>query len=232
MLKKIVIGLIAGFGISTAQAQIPVTDAVMNSQTIANQAANIAKFVEQITQLKAQLEQSKQMYNSLSGLRDVNNLLRNDLLAQYLPRDYKAAYDALKSGRNGDMAGVSGSLNQIAASAQARACESQPRGQSAACKSAWQTMAMNQYVGEEGYRQSARNIQNLEQFVNKIGSSPDAKTVQDLQARIAVEQVKLQNEQIKLQTIQMMQKAEEDMRLQNQHDNTQQMLRTSTPIRF
>ncbi|QOU76440.1 Type IV secretion system protein virB5 (plasmid) [Janthinobacterium sp. HH102] len=213
----------------TSIAQIPVTDVAMNSQTVANQAANLAKYVEQLSQLKMQLDQAKTTYNSISGLRNIGSMMKNDLLKQYLPADYQKAYDLLKAGKAGSLSGISGSLNEIAASYQAKECDANT---TASCKKAWQTLAMNQFVGEQGYKQAAQNIANLEAFVNKIGTSPDPKSLQDLQARIAVEQVKMQNEQIKLQTLQMTQKAQEDMQRRNSHDRSQQMLQTETQIRF
>lgn len=220
--------------IGTATAQVPVTDIILNQQTATNQIANIAKYAEQIVQLKAQLDQAKQLYDQLNGLRNVGSLMNNQLLAQYLPPDYQKAFNALKSGQAGSLSGISGTLNQIASQYRTRDCNANNFTPAAIanCKAQQQQAAMNQYVGEQGYQQSAQNIQNLQQFVNSINSSSDAKSLQDLQARIAVEQVKLQNEQVKLQTIAMMQKAQEDFRKQNASENTQQMLQPGTKIHF
>ena len=234
MFRKFLISFgIAASIIGSAQAQIPVTDGAAIATAQANSAAAIAKYVEQIVQLKAQLDQAKMMFDNLNGLRNIGGLMQNQLLSQYLPPDFQQAYNALKSGQGGSMAGVSGSLNQIASMYQAQNCNQYATAQAqAGCRSAWQTYSMNQYIGEQGYQQSAQNIQNLQSFVDSIKQSPDAKSMQDLQARISVEQVKLQNEQLKLQTVQMMMKAQEDRRKQNASDNTVRMLQGNGAIRF
>ena len=234
-MKKFLLTTSLVFFVGSVFAQVPVTDVVLNQQTIANQVANIAKFSEQIIQLKAQLDQAKMLYTQLNGLRNVGNLLNNQLLTQYLPPDYQQALLNIKTGI-GVAAGISGNLNQIAKQYGLVDCAIKNFTAStiATCKAQQQQMAMNQYVGDQGYKQAAQNIQNLQTFVNTIQTSEDPKALQDLQARIQLEQVKIQNEQVKLQTIAMMQKAQDDIKRQNQSDSVQQMLQpsTSSNIRF
>ncbi|HYD60586.1 MAG TPA: P-type DNA transfer protein VirB5 [Noviherbaspirillum sp.] len=203
-----------------------------DATAMANQIVNVSKYIEQINQLKSQLKQSKELFDNLNGLRNVGNLMKDELLKQYLPPEFQKAYQQLKSGKGGSLSGISGTLNEIVKAHQARNCSQYgTQAAQADCRATWQNHAMNQYVGEAGYEQAAKNIQNLEAFISKIQSSPDSKSLQDLQARIAVEQVKLQNEHMKLQTIAHMQKAQEDMRRQNSIDNTVKMLKPGM-IRF
>jgi type IV secretion system protein VirB5 len=233
MIKRtaLVFGFTLAFS-APGYAQIPVTDGVHIATSIANQVESVAKYAQQITQLKQQLQQTQATYNSLHGLRDVGSLMNNELVKQNMPPEYQKALNALKDGKGGSLSGISGSLNDIVKKNQARACSDYDApNMQAQCKAKWQANAMNQYVGESGYEQSAKNIQNLQQFVDKIQSTPDAKGLQDLQARINVEQVKLQNEQMKLNTIQQMQKAKEEMERTNAIDNTVKSLKPGT-IRF
>jgi type IV secretion system protein VirB5 len=211
---------------SHAAAQIPVTDGASIANNILNHAEAIAKSVETINQMKAQLDQAKQLYDQLNGLRNVGGLMNDQLLKQSLPPDYQQAYNLLKSGKSSSLSGISGSLNDITKMYQAQSCAQYGTSTvQAGCKSAWQDHSMNQYVGESGYQQASQNIQDLQNFVTAIRSSPDSKSLQDLQARISVEQVKIQNENLKLQTISMMQKAQENMRRQNSIDNTVKRLK-------
>lgn len=213
-------------------AQIPVTDGVSIVTQVTNQVESVAKYAQQINQLKQQLKQTEDTYKSLHGLRDVGSLLNNELVRQNMPPEYQKALRQLQAGKGGSLKGISGSLNDIVKQYQARPCtDYAAANMQAQCKARWQTQAMNQYVGESGYEQSAKNIQNLQQFVDKIQTTPDAKGLQDLQARIQVEQVKLQNEQMKLQTIQQMQKTKEEMERTNAIDNTVKSLKPGT-IRF
>lgn len=235
MFKKSIALILLAAAATGAHAQIPVTDVAMNGQTMTNQVANMAKYVEQITQLKRQYDQAKQTYENISGIRNIGGLMNSQLMRQYLPPDYQQAYNQLRNGQGGSLSGISGQLNTIVRTYQNKSCD-QIAGASPAvvkaCTKVWQTHAMNQYVAEQGYKESARNITELNNFVTAIKSSPDAKSLQDLQARIAVEQIKLQNENLKLQQVAQMQKAQEDMERQNQYDSTQQMLKPTGSLRF
>ncbi|WLI87824.1 type IV secretion system protein [Massilia sp. R2A-15] len=215
------------------RAGTPVT-VVYDATASANQVANIAQYAKQVVLLQQQYVQLQQSYHALNGLRNVGLLMNNDLLAQFLPADYQRAYAALKSGQGGSLAGISGTLNQIAAANQAQSCRSASvsAGSVEACNRSWQTLAMNKYVGQAGYDQTAGNIGRLQQFVNAITSSPDPKAMQDLQARIAVEQVKMQNEQMKLQTVAMMQRADEDLARARNAQTTQQALMAPMNLRW
>ena len=216
-----------------AHAGLPVS-VVFDATATANQLQNYAQYVQQLAELKNQLTQLKATYDALNGLRNVGNLMSNDLMAQYLPPDYQQAYQALRSGQSGSLSGVSGTLNQIAAQNQSQSCAASNTNPAnvASCNQAWQTMAMNQYVGQAGYAQAAANITKLGQFLNAITTAADPKSMMDLQARIQVEQIKMQNEQMKLQTVAMMQKADEAMQRSRDAQLTGQMLSNSTEIRW
>ncbi|MES3022789.1 MAG: type IV secretion system protein [Pseudomonadota bacterium] len=219
----------AGF----ANAGVPVS-VVFDATATANQMVNIAEYAKQVALLKQQYTQLQQTYTALNGLRDVGTLMNKDLSAQYLPPDLQKAFTALKNGEGGSLAGISGTLNQIAASNQARSCaESSTNAASIrACNQAWQTLSLNKYVGQAGYDQTANNINKLQQFVGAITSSSDPKSLQDLQARIAVEQVKMQNEQMKLQTVAMMQRADEDLARARNAQTTQQAVLAPMVLRW
>lgn len=223
--------LICAAGAASAQNQVNV---LFDATASTNQAANIAQYIKQVALLQQQFTQLQQTYTAMNGLRNVGNLMNKDLSAQYLPPDYQAAYTALRNGRGGSLAGISGTLNQIATSNQAQSCAQSSTNAATvrACQQAWQTMAMNKYVGQAGYDQTASNIGKLQQYVGAITTSSDSKSLQDLQARIAVEQVKMQNEQMKLQTIAMMQHADEEMARARNAQTTQQALMAPMEIRW
>jgi type IV secretion system protein VirB5 len=216
-----------------ASAQYPVS-VVFDATASINQTANIAQYAKQVAVLGQQYTQLQQTYSSLNGLRNVGNLMNNALLTQYLPPDLQKAFMALKNGQGGALGGISGSLNQIAASNQAQSCAQTSVNAATirSCNQAWQTMSMNKFVGQAGYDQTASNIKNLQQFVGAITTSSDPKSLQDLQARIAVEQVKMQNEQMKLQTVAMMQRADEDLARARNAQTTQQALMAPMEMRW
>jgi len=204
---------------NVASAQIPVTVTSDVPATI-NQAETIAKWVEQLGAMRQQLEQMRQVYGTLQGTRNLGSLMNNDLLTQYLPQDYLAAVQGMKGG-GGAFSGISGSLDDIVRSHQLRSCaelnvDPQMR---AACTDQWRRLALHKQIGDMGYRKASENIRNLQTFVGSINASTDQKAISEVQARIQVETVRIQNEQIKLSAIQAMEEADRRLQQQSAIDN-------------
>lgn len=202
-----------------AGAQIPVTVTSDIPATV-NQIETIMKWTEQLKSMGEQLDQMRQVYGTLQGMRNLGSLMNNDLLNQYLPQDYVGAVHAMKSG-GGSFAGISGSVNDIVRANQLRSCaelNSDPAMRSS-CNRQWQQLALQKQIGDMGYRKAAENIRNLQTFVGSINASTDVKAINEVQARIQVETVRMQNEQIKLSTIQAMEEADRRLQQQSAIDN-------------
>lgn len=207
--------LVAGLcGTAGASAQLAVA-VVADAPATMNHIETILKWTEQLRSMSKQLDQMKEVYHTLQGTRNLGSLLNNELVNQYLPQDFAAAASALKSG-TGAFAGISGSLSDTVRAHQLRNCAELNRDVSMrkACDQQWQQLALQKQIGEMGYRKAAENIRNLQSFVQSINASSDVKAIGEVQARIQVETVRMQNEQIKLSTIQAMQEA--DRRMQQQ----------------
>jgi type IV secretion system protein VirB5 len=202
-----------------AAAQIPVTVTSDIPATV-NQIETIMKWTEQLNSMSRQLDQMKQVYGTLQGIRNLGSLMNNDLLTQYLPQDYIGAVRAMKNG-SGSFAGISGSLNDILRANQLRSCAelNSVASMRATCNQQWQQLALQKQIGDMGYRKASENIRNLQTFVRSIDSSTDVKAVAEVQARIQVETVRMQNEQIKLSTIQAMEEADRRLQQQSAIDN-------------
>ena len=80
------------------------------------------------------------------------------------------------------------------------------------CERQWRNAAMNKDFGDLAYKKAAENITNLQEFVRTINSSSDQKVIAEIQARINVENARLQNEQIKLSTIAKMEESERQLK--------------------
>jgi len=206
--------LIRGVG-----AQVPVTVTSDLPATI-NQIETIARWAEQLDAMRRQLEQMRQVYGTLQGPRHLGSLLNTDLLNQYLPQDYLGAAENLRHG-GGAFSGISGSLDDIVRASQLRSCaELNANAQMRlACTQQWQRLALQKHVGDMGYRKASENIRNLQTFVGSINASTDQKAISEVQARIQVETVRMQNEQIKLSTIQAMEEADRRLRQRSAIDN-------------
>ena len=218
--RRFFLGLVASAGLASgANAQIPVT-VTSDIPATMNQIETIMKWTEQLRSMSDQLDQMKQVYGTLQGMRNLGSLMNNDLLTQYLPQDYVGAVRSLKNG-SGSFAGISGSLNDIMRANQLRSCaelNSDPTMRFS-CNQQWQQLALQKQIGDMGYRKAAENIRNLQTFVGSINASTDVKAINEVQARIQVETVRMQNEQIKLSTIQAMEEADRRLQQQSAIDN-------------
>lgn len=203
----------------SANAQIPVT-VTSDIPATMNQMQTIAKWGEQLNGMSKQLDQMRQVYGTLQGSRNLGNLMNNDLLTQYLPQDYVGAAQSLRSG-SGSFSGISGSLNDIVRANQLKSCAelNSDASMRTACTQQWQQLALQKQIGDMGYRKASENIRNLQTFVGSINASTDQKAISEVQARIQVETVRMQNEQIKLSTIQAMEEADRRLQQQSAIDN-------------
>lgn len=205
--------------VGSAAAQIPVT-VTSDVPATMNQIETIMKWTEQLSSMSKQLDQMRQVYGTLQGMRNLGSLMNNDLLTQYLPQDYAGAVRDMRNG-GGSFAGISGSLNDIMRANQLRSCAelNSDASMRALCTQQWQQLALQKQIGDMGYRKASENIRNLQTFVSSINASTDVKAVAEVQARIQVETVRMQNEQIKLSTIQAMEEADRRLQQQSAIDN-------------
>ena len=75
---------------------IPVIDAA----NLANAIQQYTQMVEQLAQLKAQLDQAKQQYESLTGGRGMGNLVRS---TGAIPKNWQETLASMKNGELGDL---------------------------------------------------------------------------------------------------------------------------------
>ncbi|WP_338880027.1 P-type DNA transfer protein VirB5 [Achromobacter veterisilvae] len=222
-MKKISASCILAVGIaasSTAFAQIPVTvttQATDSSMTVAEFSANTARWAQQVEQMTSQIDQMKQQYQSFTGSRGLGNVLNNPELRDYLPQDWQAVYDSVKTG---GYSGLSGRAAQIyddnkvydacanfAVASQRTSCEAQ------AVKG-----AQDKAFALDAYDKAKGRLQQIDGLMGRISQTQDPKVIAELQGRIAAEQAMIQNEQTKLQMYQMVAQAEDRLQQQRQRE--------------
>lgn len=199
---------------ASVAAQIPVTDAGSIAQQVQQVAAwskQYAQMEAELANMTAQLGQLQQHYKSINGVRGMADVANNPALRKYLPDEWQATMKAMESGSK--FPSLSGSFSQILEAMKALDIAGTSLGgdSAAAYTAAQRRAAMNQAVGEEGYRQASQRFGSLQQLLEKIKDAPDAKDIADLQARIQIEQVMQQNEQSKLLLVGQLQQAQRDI---------------------
>ncbi len=151
-------------------------------------AASIAKSVEQIVQMKTQIEnqvqqiaQMKQQIQSMTGSRQLGNILK-DTVKDQVPDEwgdiYKAAkskdYKVLINGKKYD-------------------------------PDAHKKLLVTQYeMVEKTFNLMEKRYKNIDKLMDQINQTQDPKAIAELQARIGAEQARIQVAQSKFTTLQNM----------------------------
>jgi len=175
---------------------------------------SIAKELEQITQLKSQLDtlnkqlqQAQQLYgslNKLTNMADVASLLNDPSIRQALPSGFSAVENLLKGSGSGafgqsastflqDNSTYHTSANDFYAQELTR-IQNQNAGQMS--------------LGQQIYDAATKRIDGIDQLRKEISSASDAKDIADLQARLQAETAFLDNDVLRMQGLRMVQQAE------------------------
>ena len=214
-MKRIMLAaaLIVNFQGSAIASGIPVFDG-----------AAAANFLQQIQQLRQQYIQMKYTADSLKGINNIGDLLRNPSIRYYMPSDMLGSYDemvrAVYKGESGSYKGLDGVLG---------AMEDAQRN-----RDTWEKMAKEREQRavidvaslDASYRGAMERLDGLEQMMSQVGKTPTAKESADLTSRIAVEQALLQSESNRINLMVAMQNAQQRQLESEQKALMKQSLKT------
>ena len=204
------LGLVA----TTAQAAMIVYDPTSYAKLV--EQAKTA--LDQLNQLKAQVEQGQKLFDSLnqsSGVSQIASGLNVPSLRQVLPD-----VSALAAAAKGDLSG----LGAIGARADAirganRLYTPQAGDQTGAdLEAAGMRAARDQALGEAVSTAGAQRLAGLQTLQASIDTAPNARAVLDLQARATTEQAMIANDQMRLQGLAMSQAAEDRLQAQRERE--------------
>lgn len=205
------------FGSYAAHAQIPVTDGASIAQSITQQVETIAKWKIQYEQMMSQIDQAKQQYQSLTGSRGLGTIMNNPAMRDYLPGDWQAVYDSVRTGGYSGLSGRGASVynaNKIFDSCQ----NVSNRYQRTTCEARAVKASQDKGFALDAYDAAKSRVNQIDQLMSQINQTQDPKAIAELQGRIAVEQANIHNEQTKLQLYAMVVAAEEKIQVQRQHE--------------
>ena len=234
-LKRVlpVLACLVGLTVAPAShAQWAVVDVGAITQLI----QEISYWKQQIQAMSSQLNQLQSTYSAMTGNRGMQNLLPiTPQTRNYLPTNWQGLMAAL-NGLSGSYGVLSAQLNStLAANAiltPAQLSRLSPQEQ-AQLQSSRNSAALMQTTSQQALQASSQRFVTLQQLINAIPTATDQKGALDLQARIAAEQVMLQNEQTKVQTLNQALAADERARQQRAQElsiSNLGSLRTLPPI--
>jgi P-type DNA transfer protein VirB5 len=172
---------------------------------------------QQIQAMSSQLNQLQSTYNAMTGSRGMQNLLPQTAQQRnYLPTNWQGLVSTL-NGLSGSYGALSTLLNSTLSTnailTPAQLARLSPQEQ-AQLQSSRNSAALMQATSQQALQASSQRFVTLQQLINAIPTATDQKGALDLQARIAAEQVMLQNEQTKVQTLNQALQADERARQQ------------------
>lgn len=210
--------------------------AVVDVGAIAQLIQQVNYWKQQIQAMSSQLNQLQSTYNAMTGNRGMQNLLpMTPQQRNYLPTNWQGLITTL-NGLSGSYGALSVQLNStLAANAvltPAQLSRLSPQEQ-AQLQGSRNSAALMQATSQQALQASSQRFVTLQQLISAIPTATDQKGALDLQARIAAEQVMLQNEQAKIQTLNQALQADErarDQRAQELSMSNFGSLRTLPPI--
>ena len=215
-LKRVLPVLACLMGLTVAppsNAQWAVVDVGAITQLI----QEISYWKQQIQAMSSQLNQLQSTYNAMTGNRGMQNLLPiTPQTRNYLPTNWQGLIATL-NGLSGSYGALSAQLNStLSANAiltPAQVSRLSPQEQ-AQLQSSRNSAALMQATSQQALQASSQRFTSLQRLINAISTATDQKGALDLQARIAAEQVMLQNEQTKILTLNQALQADEQARQQ------------------
>lgn len=196
-------------GAPIAHAQAVVIDPANLQQAI----VRYMEMIQQLEQLKAQLQQAKQQYASLTGSRGLGAIDPENYTAN-IPTNWHQTLAAMQNG---------GQVGALANQIRSEASElNQPQfAQVDATVTQALTTHLNdaataQALNAQTYDDSGARFRRLNQLMGQINSTTDMKSIGELQARIEIENGMLLNELIKLQSMNAL--IDNSRRVRQQHE--------------
>lgn len=217
MNKKLITLLIsAAFYCQNSLAGIPVT-VIADVPTQLNQIQNFAQMlkdyammVDQLNQMKQQFSQMEKDYKSVTGSRNLGDILNSPEFKQYLPDDWQDIYSNIRNNGYDGLSNAAKSLRDASKVFDTCSYINNPT-EKRICEAQSIQAAQDQTFANDAYKKSTGRVQQIESLMTEINRTSDPKAIAELSARIQAEQALIQNEQTKLAMYQESSKAEKQL---------------------
>lgn len=217
-MRKLLLSCVLAGGMitSSVHAGIPVTIVAdvpgqqAQLQNYAQMLKEYATLVDQLEQMRRQFEQMEKDYQSITGTRNLGQILDNPEFKQYLPSNWQDVYNSIRSDGYKGLTGTAKALRD--ASKVFDACSNvQDKTKKQVCEASAVKPAQDQAFAMDAFKKSAERTGQIEGLMKRINTTSDPKSIAELTARIQAEQAMLQNEQTKLDMYLASSKAEQAM---------------------
>jgi len=174
-----------------AEAQFAVIDIGAITQLV----LEVQQLEQALAVAQNTLAQAQQAYAAITGGRGME-LLLNDIVRNYLPRDWAT----LLSGAGALGADVAATIERNAIMTPDTMANFSP-AEIAVVKARRSAVALNEALARQELKNVSDRFDSIQRLINAIPAAEDEKAILDLQARIAIEEGMLQNESSKLHVL-------------------------------
>ncbi|WP_156145298.1 P-type DNA transfer protein VirB5 [Vibrio rotiferianus] len=213
----------------SVRAGIPVTvDADLTA--IQNQIVNYAQMlkeyatmIKQLDEMRRQFSQMEKEYASITGSRNLGEILNDPQFRQYLPEDWQDVYSTVRGNGYG---GLSQSARGIRDTTKIfDSCSNQStETEKTICDARAVKPAQDQAFAIDAYKKSQGRVVQIEGLMREINRTRDPKAVSEINARIQAEQALIQNEQTKISLYKATSEAEERLLIQQEEEANRKRL--------
>lgn len=182
-----------------AHAGIPVIDVSNLMQSIMEVLNSVEQIGNQVSQIQNQVEQierAEDTLNSMTGARNLGNILNNPALQNYLPPDSVATYRALIDGYSA----LNGAAKTLRDAEMIYNCLDKPAGATRnRCQATLARPYQQRAFMEQALQTSNGRIAQINALMQRINLTQDPKSIAELQARIEGENAMLLHEMARAQ---------------------------------
>ncbi|MDV7561170.1 P-type DNA transfer protein VirB5 [Acinetobacter baumannii] len=160
--------------------------------------ANLAQAVQQLVswgdqyqQMVEQINQAKQQYDSITGIRGFGDAINNPYLQQIIPENVSGIYKGIEQGGVG---GMTAAAKNIRDASLIYDCSSRTGQDYKTCQASLNSNAQTQALNDQALDIADLRTEQIENLRKQIGLTQDAKGVAELQARLQAETTQVAND--------------------------------------
>ncbi len=193
---------------------IDVANLVQTVQQVMNDITEINNQVQQITQLRAQLD-------SINGVRNLGRIFHNPALTNYVPAE---VYTVLNGVNAAGYSGLNATAKALRDANMVYNCMDRSGADRVACQAALAQPYQHKGLLQYAMKAASGRLSQIQALMGQINATNDQKSVQEIQARIGAENALLAHEVSQVQMLQGMADSEERISRARDRERQYQML--------
>jgi type IV secretion system protein VirB5 len=207
---------------NAAHAGIPVLDVANLAQAV----QQVLAWSQQYQQMVSQIQQMQSQYKSLTGSRNLGDILNNPMLQGVVPADVATVFNSLNQG---GYAGLTSAAQGIRNATMKYNCENMTGDTQIACQAALNTNAQAQAYQQSALQLITQRVSQIQSLQSQINTTQDPKAIAELQARITAENTQVSNDANRIAVMQALAQSQRQAADQALREQTMKMLSPNTP---